>query len=326
MSNDLLCVKDVKVYFKSFDGLVKAVDGVDFTIKKGKVLGIAGESGSGKSMTSLAIMNLIPKPNGYIHSGDILFKGKSLLELNDNEMRQIRGNSIAMIFQEPMTSLNPVFTIGDQIGESLEIHQGLKGKEKRNKVIEMLKKVKIPRPEYVVDEYPHQLSGGMRQRVMIAMALSCNPELLIADEPTTALDVTIQAQVLKIMKELTQEMDTSIMFITHDLGVIAEMADDVAIMYCGKIVEEGSVERILTNPKHPYTKGLIRARPDNYSEELGFYSIEGKVPSAENMPKGCTFYERCQNRMTICSEKMPQLIDQGDGSKLRCWHFDMSYE
>jgi oligopeptide/dipeptide ABC transporter ATP-binding protein len=319
MSDNLLKVEDLRVYFNTHEGVVRAVDGVDFKINKGRVLGIAGESGSGKSITSLAIMNLVPKPNGFIKSGDISFNGRSILGLKDDEMRKIRGNSIAMIFQEPMTSLNPVFTIGYQIGESLEIHQGLKGREKRQKVVEMLKLVKIPRPEKVIDEYPHQLSGGMRQRVMIAIALSCNPELLIADEPTTALDVTIQAQILYLMKELTKDLGTSIMFITHDLGVIAEMADDVAIMYFGKIVEEGSVSDILNNPKHPYTKGLIKARPDNFSEDQGFYYIEGRVPGSRNIPDGCAFYDRCENRMDKCRTEMPDLKEGENGRKIRCW-------
>ena len=318
---NLLDVKNLRVYFKSHEGIVKAVDGVDFSIKKGRVLGIAGESGSGKSITSLAIMDLVPKPNGYIESGDVLFKGNSIRSLSESEIRKIRGNSIAMIFQEPMTSLNPVFTVGYQIGESLEIHQGLKGKEKREKIVEMLRLVKIPRPEKVIDEYPHQLSGGMRQRVMIAIALSCNPELLIADEPTTALDVTIQAQILFLMKEITEKLGSSIMFITHDLGVIAEMADDVAIMYFGKIVEQGSVSDVLNNPKHPYTKGLIRARPDNFSESEGFYYIEGRVPSFTNVPKGCAFYERCQHKMEICTVKMPKLLQLDDGRTVRCWKY-----
>lgn len=322
MSDSLLEVKDLKVYFNSIQGVVKAVDGVDFSIEKGRVLGIAGESGSGKSMTSLAVMRLIPKPNGYIASGDILFEGKSILGLKEKEMRKIRGNNIAMIFQEPMTSLNPVFTIGDQIGESLRIHQGLRGKENRAKAIDMLRMVKIPRPEKVIDEFPHQLSGGMRQRVMIAIALSCSPKLLIADEPTTALDVTIQAQVLYIMKELTEQIGTAIMFITHDLGVIAEMADDVAIMYCGKVVEKGSVNKVLNSPMHPYTKGLIKARPDSYSKENGFNSIPGIVPSFKNMPKGCAFYPRCKERMDICKDNMPLLQNNKDNRLVRCWLYN----
>lgn len=322
MKDSLLEVKNLKVYFNSIEGVVKAVDGVDFSVEKGRVLGIAGESGSGKSITSLAVMRLVPKPNGYIAGGDILFEGKSILDLKEKEMRKIRGNNIAMIFQEPMTSLNPVFSIGDQIGESLRIHQGLRGKENREKAIEMLRMVKIPRPEKVVDEFPHQLSGGMRQRVMIAIALSCSPKLLIADEPTTALDVTIQAQVLYIMKELTQKIGTAIMFITHDLGVIAEMADDVAIMYCGKVVEKGSVNEVLNLPMHPYTKGLIKARPDSYTKENGFNSIQGIVPSFKNMPKGCTFYPRCKERMDICKDKMPELKNNKDNRLVRCWLYN----
>ncbi|MCT4631515.1 MAG: ABC transporter ATP-binding protein [Firmicutes bacterium] len=326
MEEKLLKVEDLKVYFKTHEGLVKAVDGVDFSISKGRVLGIAGESGSGKSMTSLAIMNLIPQPNGYIESGNISFRGKSLLNLNDDEIRKIRGNSIAMIFQEPMTSLNPVFTVGEQIGEALEIHQGLKGRKKRDKTIELLNLVKIPRAEKVVDEYPHQLSGGMRQRVMIAIALSCNPELLIADEPTTALDVTIQAQILYLMKDITKKLGSSIMFITHDLGVIAEMADDVAIMYFGKIVEEGSVVDILNNPMHPYTKGLIKARPDNFTSEDGFSYIEGKVASFRNSPKGCAFYDRCLEKSSLCKDKMPELSIINENRKVRCWKYTNYYD
>ncbi|MCD5410901.1 MAG: ABC transporter ATP-binding protein, partial [Clostridiales bacterium] len=256
MAKTVLKIEGLETSFNTTAGLVKAVDGVSFSVDEGKVLGIVGESGCGKSVTSLSVMRLVPKPNGHIKDGKILFEGKDILQIKESEMRKIRGNHIAMIFQEPMTALNPVFTIGNQIGESLALHQGLTGKKNKERCMELLKTVEIPRPDKVVDEYPHQLSGGMRQRVMIAMALSCDPKILIADEPTTALDVTIQAQVLELMKELNAKLGTATMLITHDLGVIAEMADDVIVMYAGKVVEEAPVINIFKTTKHPYTLGL----------------------------------------------------------------------
>ncbi|MGV8145156.1 MAG: ABC transporter ATP-binding protein [Alkaliphilus sp.] len=322
MAKTVLKIEGLKTSFNTTAGLVKAVDGVFFSVDEGKVLGIVGESGCGKSVTSLSVMRLIPKPNGHITDGKILFEGKDLLQIKESEMRKIRGNHIAMIFQEPMTALNPVFTIGNQIGESLALHQGLTGKKNIERCIELLKTVEIPRPDKVVDEYPHQLSGGMRQRVMIAMALSCDPKILIADEPTTALDVTIQAQVLELMKELNAKLGTATMLITHDLGVIAEMADDVIVMYAGKVVEEAPVINIFKTTKHPYTLGLLKSRPDMLDEDEKLSCIRGMVPSPYNMPKGCAFAPRCDKRMDICDEKMPNLIEIEPGHKVRCWLFE----
>ncbi len=319
MSDILLKVEGLRTSFKTSDGKVNAVDDISFNVRKGKVLGIVGESGCGKSVTSLSVMRLIPKPNGFIEGGKIIFSDKDLLKISEREMRSLRGNDIAMIFQEPMTALNPVFTIGDQIGEVLELHENLRGEQKTEKCIELLELVGIPRPEKVIKEYPHQLSGGMRQRVMIAMALSCNPKLLIADEPTTALDVTIQAQVLELMNKLTDELETSVMFITHDLGVIAEMANDVIVMYAGKIVEEGDVVSIFKNPQHPYTIGLLESRPDRVDKNQRLTCIPGMVPSPFDMPKGCAFAPRCSKCMDICNEKMPELIEVKPGQKARCW-------
>lgn len=318
MSN-ILEVKNLKTCFRTLNGLVRAVDGVDFSIGAGEVLGIVGESGSGKSITSLSVMQLLPKPNGYIESGEILFEGKNLIGKSEKELRKIRGNKISMIFQEPMTSLNPVFKIGFQIGEALEIHQGLKGRENRERCLEMLNKVRIPRADKVMEEYPHQLSGGMRQRVMIAMALSCNPKLLIADEPTTALDVTIQAQILELLKELTRTTDTSIMFISHDLGVISEIAHKVIVMYAGRVVEETRISELLTNPRHPYTKGLLASRPSNFNPEQGFSSIPGMVPDYKNMPSGCAFSPRCAYAREQCHINMPDLYEIEKDHRVRCF-------
>lgn len=285
-NNTLVEFKNLKTYFYTEDGIVKAVNDVSFKIKEGETVGIVGESGCGKSVTSMSLMRLIPNPPGKIVGGDILFEGRSVLSIPENEMREIRGNKISVIFQEPMTSLNPVFTVGKQISEAVLLHQKLTKEEARNKAIEMLKLVGIPRSDEIVDAYPHELSGGMRQRVMIAMALSCNPKLLIADEPTTALDVTIQAQILELMKDLKEKLNTAIMLITHDLGVIAEMADYVVVMYAGKVVEEAPVEELFANPMHPYTKGLLKSKPSiNKEEESGrLYSIPGQVPNPIGMP------------------------------------------
>ena len=273
MSDILLETKGLKVSFRSDFGVSRAVDGVDFQVEKGKVLGIVGESGSGKSVTSLAVMGLVPRPNGYVEDGQILFHGQDLLRMSGKEMRRIRGNRIAMIFQEPMSSLNPVFKIGDQLGEALKLHQGVKGKENWEKCVEMLELVRVADPRKLMNRYPHELSGGMRQRVMIAMAVLCSPELMIADEPTTALDVTIQAQILALLRELQQQRRMSIMFITHDLGVISEIADRVIVMYAGRVVEEADVRTLLDEPLHPYTRGLLAAIPENYLPERGFYAI-----------------------------------------------------
>ncbi len=319
MSKILVELKNLKTFFYTSEGTVKAVDDVSFNIEKGKVLGVVGESGCGKSVTSLSVMGLVPKPAGVVRGGEIIYKNKDLLKLSNDEMRKIRGKEIAMIFQEPMTSLNPVFTVGMQIAEMLKLHTDMKNHEINKRVLELIDLVGIPTPEKVVKEYPHQLSGGMRQRIMIAMALSCNPSLLIADEPTTALDVTVQAQVLELMKDLNKKFDTAIMLITHDLGVIAEMADNVVVMYAGKVVEEGSVMSIFHNPKHPYTIGLLKSRPDLIGEEDKLSCIRGMVPSPYHMPEGCAFAPRCDSCMDICKTNMPQLKILENGNKVRCW-------
>lgn len=316
----ILKVKGLKTYFYDRKGKVPAVDGVDFTVRKGETLGIVGESGCGKSVTSMSILKLLP-PEGKVVEGEILFKGRDLTKCSSSEMEKIRGKEIAMIFQEPMTSLNPVYTVGQQIGEMIKTHEQLSKKQLREKAIEMLKLVGIPSPEKRIDEYPHELSGGMRQRVMIAMALSCNPELLIADEPTTALDVTIQAQILELMRELKNKLGTSIMMITHDLGVIAEMADYVLVMYAGMVMEYCSVRDLFKKPLHPYTQGLINALPriDDAKDKL--YVIEGSVPSLYDMPEGCRFWPRCPHAKEICKTRIPELYDCG-GRKVRCFLYD----
>ena len=316
-------IKNLKTYFKTDEGIAHAVDDISFSVYPGETLGIVGESGCGKSVTSLSIMKLIPQPPGYFAGGEILYKGKNILDIPEREMRGIRGNKISMIFQEPMTSLNPVFTVGHQIEEAIIIHQGLNAKDARLKAIEMLKLVSIPSPEQRVDEYPHQLSGGMRQRIMIAMALSCNPEVLIADEPTTALDVTIQAQILELMEKLQKELNLSVIMITHDLGVVAEVCDRVVVMYAGQIVEKGSVRDIFKNPQHPYTKGLLASIPkmseDGSSQSL--YNIKGMVPSAIEFPRGCHFNPRCDLVTDKCKNENPDLeyLNNGMGHEVRCW-------
>lgn len=319
---DMLRVNNLRTHFYTHDGLVPAVDGVSFQIGKGETLCIVGESGCGKSVTAMSILKLVPTPPGRYVSGEIFFKGEDLLKKSYKEMMKIRGNDIAMIFQEPMTCLNPVFTVGNQICETIMLHQGLNKKRATEAAIKILGRVGIPLPEKRVREYPHQLSGGMRQRVMIAMALSCNPMLLIADEPTTALDVTIQAQILDIMKKMKEEMDSSIIFITHDLGVVAEMADRVVVMYAGKIVEEGRVEEIFNNPKHPYTKGLLKSIPRlEGKRKENLHVIEGMVPNIYNLPKGCKFNPRCEYSMDICKLQEPSLriIDNKEEKKCACW-------
>jgi oligopeptide/dipeptide ABC transporter ATP-binding protein len=295
---------------------------VSFAIDEGKTLGLVGESGCGKSVTSLSIMRLIASPPGKIVGGEIFYRGRDLLRLKNEEMRKIRGNEISMIFQEPMTSLNPVFTVGNQIGEAIKLHQGLGKKETRAKTIEMLRLVKIADPESRVDAYPHQLSGGMRQRVMIAMALSCNPSLLIADEPTTALDVTIQAQILELIKELQQKIGgMALLLITHDLGVVAEQADDVAIMYAGKIVEKTSAPAIFARPLHPYTVGLLHSLPGaGGAKKKRLDAIPGMVPSPLNLPSGCRFRDRCPKAAGICAEGEPELLEKEAGHWVAC-HF-----
>lgn len=326
MTEPFIQLKNLRTTFHTETGVIRAVDGVDFAIFPEKTLGVVGESGCGKSVTALSIMGLVPKPAGRIEAGQIFFKhnGKIIdltkLDSNGRLYRSIRGNDIAMIFQEPMTSLNPVFTIGNQIMEAITLHQKLNKRQARAKTVEMLSAVGIPLPAQRVDEYPHQLSGGMRQRVMIAMALSCRPALLIADEPTTALDVTIQAQVLELMNGLRTTYKTAIMFITHDLGVIAAMADDVVVMYLGRIVEASDVRRIFHHPHHPYTRGLMNSIPTvGASKEERLIPIKGVVPDLRRIPPGCGFEPRCPDAMDICKREHPPLITVIEGHKASCW-------
>src|SRR5690554_595621 len=307
MSNILLEVKNLQTSFFTDSGEVKAVDGVSFHVPAGKTLGIVGESGSGKSITALSILRLIQHP-GKIVGGEILFEGENLLEKSKEEMRQIRGNEISMIFQEPMTSLNPVYTIGDQIGEVFRAHQKISKSEAKKRAIKMLQEVSIPSPEKRVNQYPFELSGGMRQRVMIAIALACNPKLLIADEPTTALDVTIQAQILELIKDLQRKREMSVIMISHDLGVIAETCDYVAVMYCGKVVEFSDVRTLFKEPKHPYTVGLLNSLPRHDIDMDELTAIPGTVPNPFEMPKGCAFAPRCPHASDLCLEEMPDLI------------------
>ncbi len=321
----LLEVKNLKTYFHSESGSVLAVDDVSFHVRQGETLGIVGESGCGKSVSCMSILRLIETPPGKYEGGQILFEGEDLLRVPDSRMRQIRGNEISFIFQEPMTSLNPIFKIGDQISEALILHQGMSHKEAREQAIDMLRMVRIPNPERVVDDYPFALSGGMRQRAMIAMALACKPKLLIADEPTTALDVTIQAQVLDLMNKLKDETGASIIFITHDLGVIAEMSDRVMVMYAGKVAEVASARDIFKNPKHPYTIGLIGSRPDMETTADRLVVIPGNVPDLNNRPSGCPFHPRCPEAMPQCSQTFPPetRVDEGEGEAHRvfCWRY-----
>ena len=324
-NNKLIELRDLKTYFYTEDGVVKAVDGVSFSIEKQKTLGVVGESGCGKSVTALSIMGLIPMPPGKILAGSIVYHrdGQEIeltkLDPKGKQYREIRGNEIAMIFQEPMTSLNPVYTIGNQIMEAIMLHQKVGKREARERAIEMLKAVGIPLPEQRVDEYPHQLSGGMRQRAMIAMALSCNPSLLIADEPTTALDVTIQAQILDLIRKLQEEFHMALMMITHNLGVIAEMADDVVIMYMGKVVEEAPVKEIYHDPLHPYTRGLMESIPALTRKKERLKPIKGMVPDPYNLPKGCPFEPRCPEAIDICRAQMPELKEIKPRHKVACW-------
>lgn len=315
----LLEVKNLKTHFFAKDKVMPVVDGVDFTVKKGETLAIVGESGSGKSITSLSIMGLVPKPGGKIVDGEINFDGKDLVKLSENQMYKVRGNEIAMIFQEPMSSLNPVLTIGDQITEVLIYHKKMSYKEARQKAVELLKIVGFARAEGILDDYPHRLSGGMRQRVMIAMAMSCDPKLLIADEPTTALDVTVQAQILELMKDLSKKFDSSIILITHDLGVVAELADRVIVMYAGQVVEESPIVSLFDEPLHPYTQGLLSSIPKIDEEKERLTSIGGNVPSPDSFPKGCRFSTRCPHVMQRCIDEQPQLLEVQPGRKSRCF-------
>jgi oligopeptide/dipeptide ABC transporter ATP-binding protein len=318
----LLEVKNLKTYFFTEDGIVKAVDGVDFVVYPGEVLGLVGESGCGKSVTSFSIMRLIGQP-GKIVDGEIFFDDKNLVTIPENEMIQVRGNRISMIFQQPQSALNPVFKVGDQIAEVLDIHQSLGKEMGRQRAVELLKMVGIPEAERRAEAYPHELSGGMAQRVMIAMALACAPELLIADEPTTALDVTIQAQILDLMRGLREKTGTSIILITHDLGVIAEMAERVAIMYAGRIVEQTTVSTLFDKPLHPYTQGLIGSIPVLGKIKDRLAVIPGSVPNLVNLPPGCRFAPRClariENQLSICTEQEPDLIEANPGHIVRCW-------
>lgn len=318
MKDLLLQVEYLKTHFFLDDGVIPAVDGVSFDLHKGETLAVVGESGSGKSITSLSIMQLVPSPPGRIVGGNISFAGEDLLAKSDKEMRSVRGNRISMIFQEPMTSLNPVYRVGDQIAESLVIHQGLKKKEALERAVEMLRLTGIPSPEKRVHDFPHQMSGGMRQRIMIAMALCCKPELLIADEPTTALDVTIQAQILELMQDLQQKMNTSIILITHDLAVVAEVADRAVVMYCGKVVEEAPVNDLFDNPLHPYTKGLLKSIPLVNEKTEHLYVIDGMVPNLMHLPPGCAFAARCPDACSRCLEEIPDLIQVSPGRKVSC--------
>ncbi len=316
----LIEINDLRTSFFTPEGEMRAVDGVSFSIEEGKTMGLVGESGCGKSVTALSILRLIPIPPGKVVGGQVLFRGEDLLKLNGQEMRKVRGNEISMVFQEPMTSLNPVFTIGDQIVEAIRLHQGLGKRDARQKAIDMLRLVKIADPEVRIDVYPHQLSGGMRQRVMIAMALSCNPSLLIADEPTTALDVTIQAQILELMKELQESLGMALLLITHDLGVVAEQADEVAIMYAGKIVEKANPETIFSRPLHPYTLGLLNSVPGiSGKKKKRLEAIPGVVPSPLDLPSGCRFRDRCPRVVEKCAESEPELIEKGKGHWVACY-------
>jgi oligopeptide/dipeptide ABC transporter ATP-binding protein len=320
MAEVILSVENLRTSFNIGGRMLHAVDDCSFAVSRGQTIGIVGESGCGKSVTSLSIMRLIPNPPGQISGGKIIFEGQDLLTLSDAAMRKIRGNKISMIFQEPMTSLNPVYTIGDQISEVFRLHRNASKSEARERTIEILRKVRMPSPEKRVDEYPHQLSGGMRQRVMIAMALACEPSLLIADEPTTALDVTIQAQILDLINHLREETGMACILITHDLGVVAETCDFVAVMYGGKIVESAPVRELFANPRHPYTQGLLRSIPRLGKHTKRLSTIPGMVPSLGQFPPGCRFQDRCSHKKPICEEKLPELRSVSVEAKAAC-HF-----
>lgn len=324
----LLQVNDLRVEFNTRRGKALVLNGVDLSLHSGETLCVVGESGCGKSMTALALLRLIPSPPGRISAGQVLFQGEDLVQASEERMREVRGNRISMIFQEPMTSLNPVFTVGDQIGESLKLHAGLDGDAARAQAIAMLKQVGIPAPERRVDEYPHQLSGGMRQRVMIAMALACRPDILIADEPTTALDVTVQAQIFDLLRELQRDKGTAIVLITHDMGAVAEMADRVMVMYAGRVIEQGSCAQVLGQPGHPYTQGLINCLPElgssQHAERTDLPEIAGMVPSIWALGTGCAFRERCPQALAVCAHEVPPMVDLADSTataphRSACW-------
>ncbi|KZD75413.1 ABC transporter ATP-binding protein [Bacillus cereus] len=321
MSKAVVELKDLQTYFQTEEGTVKAVNHVSFSVREGETVCVVGESGCGKSVTALSIMGLIAEL-GSVVGGDILYEGKSLLGMKEKELRSLRGNDIAMIFQEPMTSLNPVFTVGEQIVETLREHELLSKNEAYKKAIELIRKVGIARADEIVHSYPHELSGGMLQRIMIAVALSCNPKLLIADEPTTALDVTIQAQILDLLREVKEEFKTSILLITHDLGVVAEMADYVVVMYGGKVIEEAPVLEIFQNPKHPYTKGLLKSKPVMGKRIDKLYSIPGQVPNLVGLGEFCYFSGRCEHCMEICEKEAPNLNVNDENHKVACWLYE----
>jgi oligopeptide/dipeptide ABC transporter ATP-binding protein len=327
MEENVLEIKDLKTYFYTPDGIVKAVDGINLSVKRGSILGIVGESGCGKSMTAMSILNLVPQPPGRIVSGEILYEGRDILKLKESEMRAIRGAKISMIFQEPMTALNPVFTVGEQIAEALRVHKGMNRREAMDKAAELLSLVNIPSARDRIKDYPHQLSGGMRQRVMIAMAISCSPSIVIADEPTTALDVTVQAQVLDLLKQLMEKMGMSMILITHDLGVIAEAANDVAVMYAGRIVEYAGTEGLFAAPTHPYTEGLLNSIPRfNKKKRERLKAIPGVVPRLLDLPEGCKFYGRCGIAIDRCKKEEPLLKETAKGHLARCWVRERGYD
>ena len=317
----ILEIKDLCVEFQTVEGVVHAVDHLNYTLHKGEKLGIVWESGSGKSVSSLGMMQLIPNPPGRITGGEILYHGKDLVKASEKEMQKIRGNEISMIFQEPMTSLNPIIKCGKQIAESLRLHRGMKKKEAMEEAVRMMRAVGIANPEVRAHEYPHQMSGGMRQRVMIAMALACQPQILIADEPTTALDVTIQAQILDLIRELNESMGTSVVFITHDLGVVSELCDTVIVMYTGHIVEQAPVKELFESPKHPYTKGLLNAIPKITRERNPLETIEGMVPNPTERIEGCSFSPRCPYATDQCRKAEPPMAELSDGRLVRCWQY-----
>lgn len=316
----ILELKDLKTWYRTDSGIAKAVDGISFSLAPNRILGIVGESGCGKSVTALSIMRLVPMPPGYFAGGDILWKGRSLVKATEAEMRKIRGNEIAMIFQEPMSSLNPVYTCGDQITEQILNHRKVSKSEARRQAVELLNMVGIPNPSERISSYPHELSGGMRQRVMIAMALSCEPELLIADEPTTALDVTVQAQILELIGKLREERGMSVMLITHDFGVVAELCEEVVVMYASRIVETGTARHIFENPLHPYTQGLLKSIPRLGAKKERLNVIDGNVPSATQLPHGCRFAERCSLADAHCRQAQPPLVDYEQGHQAACWN------
>ncbi|MFA1820082.1 ABC transporter ATP-binding protein [Virgibacillus oceani] len=318
MTDVLLEIKNLGIEFNTGEGTVQPIRGVDFSLKKGETLGVVGESGSGKSVTSLSILGLLPEKKSKIVSGSIHFDEEDITNYSDRQYRKLRGNEISMIFQEPMTSLNPVFTIGEQLSEPLKRHKKMSKKQRKQAIVDVLKQVGIPRAEQIIDEYPHQLSGGMRQRVMISLALLCEPNLLICDEPTTALDVTIQAQILKLMKQIKQDKNMSMLFITHDLGVVAEMCDRVVVMYAGEIVEVAEINELFDNPLHPYTKGLLSSLPTNNDRKSKLYSIKGQVPRPEEIGEGCAFANRCPFAFDKCFEKTPPAFTEGDHLS-KCW-------